>query len=327
MQRITLPNTFLEGQNNIYIFRGEETVLVDAGYDTEAIRERVRDGFAAEGTAVSELDRIYLTHYHIDHCGLLEWLVAESGASVYAHPDDVGLIEGDERSWEEYIQQRSQMIEEWSVPQEETDRLETALAEGEFYDREVSAVPINDGTEVDVGGTTMRAAHTPGHSLGHLAFVLPERNEILTGDALLPVYTPNVGGADIRVEQPLERYLNTLRRIAEGGYERAWPGHRGPIESPADRANEIIAHHEERAVKVLQVLADVETATPWEVSMRIFGNLEGIHVLHGPGEAYAHLEHLTRTGPVEQNEGRFRLPAQAATKLSQLEGDRWSLGV
>ncbi|MFC6772029.1 MBL fold metallo-hydrolase, partial [Halorubrum pallidum] len=48
-------------------------------------------------------------------------------------------------------------------------------------------------------------------------------------------------------------------------------------------------------------------ATPWEVSAELFGALSGIHVLHGPGEAYAHLDHLAAAGVAEHDGRRYRL--------------------
>lgn len=45
--------------------------------------------------------------------------------------------------------------------------------------------------------------------------------EILTIDALLPHYTPNGGGTDVRLERLLERYRDTLEWLAEGGYTTA----------------------------------------------------------------------------------------------------------
>ncbi|MFT4947234.1 MAG: glyoxylase-like metal-dependent hydrolase (beta-lactamase superfamily II) [Natronomonas sp.] len=327
MHRITLPNAFLEGENNVYLFRGEETVLIDAGYDTPEIKGELLEGFASAGINASDLDRIYLTHYHIDHCGLLEYLVAESGASVHAHPDDALLVEGDEREWDRLMKRRYRLLEEWGVPEHRLERLRDALIEGDDIYGDVNVEPISDETVIDVAGTPLRTIHTPGHSLGHLAFDLPDKNEILTGDALLPVYTPNVGGADVRVERALERYVQTLQRIAAGEYDHAWPGHRNPIDNPTVRANHIIAHHEERSLRILRLLDSHGATTPWELATRLFGDLEGVHTLHGPGEVYAHLDHLTRSGDLERDGKEYRLTAETAAELAALDGDAWPLEI
>lgn len=45
----------------------------------------------------------------------------------------------------------------------------------------------------------------------------------------------------------------------------------------------------------------------WTVSAHLFGDLDGIHVLHGPGEAYAHLEHLRDAGAVVITDRKYEL--------------------
>ena len=48
-------------------------------------------------------------------------------------------------------------------------------------------------------------------------------------------------------------------------------------------------------------------ATPWAVSADLFGSLSAIHILHGPGEAFAHLEHLRDAGVVARDGRTFEL--------------------
>jgi glyoxylase-like metal-dependent hydrolase (beta-lactamase superfamily II) len=155
-----------------------------------------------------------------------------------------------------------------------------------------------------------------------------DRSDVaFTGDALLPEYTPNVGGADVRVEKPLEKYLRALRRIADAGYARAWPGHRDPIDDPTGRAEHIVRHHEERAWRVLTALDESGPLDTWAVSAALFGELSGIHILHGPGEAYAHLEHLERAGAVTAEGRSYRIAESASDELERSANERWDLGV
>ena len=159
---------------------------------------------------------------------------------------------------------------------------------------------------------------------GHVSLKLLG-GEILTGDALLPQYTPNVGGADVRLEWPLERYRDTLERLAEGGYAMAWPGHREPIDEPMERVRAVVRYHEERAYRVVSHLNDREEAMAWEVATALFGELQGIHVLHGPGEAYAHLDHLSREGTLERDSRRFRLRDRGYNRFAARRSRTWPL--
>ena len=354
MERIPLSNHAFEGDNNVYLFDGPETVLVDSGDRMDATREQLTAALGEHGVAFADVDRVFLTHWHGDHTGLAGEIQAEGGAEVYAHVDDAPLIEGDADAWDEMFAQQERLFDAWGMPEAD----QAALIERRMGPDALGTLPevttFEDGDtfafEGPGGEVELRVVHASGHAKGLslLEFDAEEGlsggssgREVFSGDALLPVYTPNVGGADVRVEEPLAAYLRALRDVVEAGYRRAWPGHRDPIDDPADRAAHIIHHHEERARRVLDVLAERGPVDTWTVSAELFGDLEGIHVLHGPGESHAHLEHLERAGTVVREgatagdgdggtEGdggiwRYRLADGMAAELARVEGERWPL--
>ncbi|WP_335999326.1 MBL fold metallo-hydrolase [Halorientalis halophila] len=326
MHRITLGNTYFEGENDAYLFTGAETVLVDTGIATTDTREELADGLADHGVEFADLDAIFLTHYHADHAGLAAGIQEESGATVYAHPDDAALVAGDDDARDDLRQKQRAAFEDWGMPEDRRETLLEYMTAGvDHHEAGAEVTEFADGDRFDVGETTLEVLHAPGHTAGLSTFVMTDRNEVLTGDAILPVYTPNVGGADVRVDRPLERYLDTLDRIADADFDRAWPGHRDPIDDPTARAEEISHHHGERAYRVLRALDDLGPSTAWEVSAELFGDLENIHVLHGPGEAGAHLDHLARTGEVEREGNRYSLPDDTRERFQARDDEFWPL--
>jgi glyoxylase-like metal-dependent hydrolase (beta-lactamase superfamily II) len=309
VHRILLENTEFEGNNSTYLFDGEVTTLVDTGIATETAREQVEAGLAEHGVAVTDLDAVLLTHWHVDHAGLAGAFQAESAADVYAHPRDAPLVERDHEAEARMEEMRDRKFAEWGMPEEPMERLLAFFEAASAQQGDGAAVThLADGESVRAGDETLTAVHTPGHTDGHLAYVR-EDGSVLTGDALLPNYTPNVGGADPRVDGPLGQYLDTLSWLLEEDFQRAYPGHRDPIDDPSGRAHEIVGHHQERAERVLDYLDDHGPADPWTVSSHLFGGLEGIHIMHGPGEAYAHLDHMQRHGLLALEDGRYRLLA------------------
>jgi len=327
MERISLGNVAFEGNNNVYLLDGEVTTLVDTGDPMPDTRDQFETELADRGLSFADIDEIFLTHWHGDHTGLAGDIQAAGGATVRIHSADAPLIGPDREAAHEAMRERQEeLFEEWGMPTEKREELLGFFERG-FDATPADVTPFEGGERFDIGDRELEVVHAPGHAVGLCCFAFDgERGrELFSGDALLPVYTPNVGGADVRVEDPLRNYLEALVDIVQTDYAHAWPGHRDPIEDPAGRASDIIHHHEERSWRVLDVLDRLGPADPWTVSAELFGELESIHILHGPGEAYAHLDHLQRDGAVERTDDGYRLAPESEERLSTLENEAWPL--
>jgi hydroxyacylglutathione hydrolase len=309
---VTLGNHAFEGNNNAYVLGLEEdatTTLVDTGVAEPRTRQDLQDGLARFDLEFADIEAIFLTHHHADHVGLAGEIQAASGCEVYVHEDDAPLVTHDPAAKADSDDRYERKTTEWGMPAEKQEELLSFIQGDEEIGGEAPDVTTFRGGETfDVGCVELEAVHMPGHAAGLAGYAFDGRDgeELFSGDALLPYYTPNVGGADVRVEGALAKYLETLAGIVDRGYTRAWPGHRGPIIDPVGRAADIVVHHRERTERVLDVLAD-GPATPWEVSAELFGSLVSIHILHGPGEAFAHLEHLEEAGIVARDGKTFEL--------------------
>jgi len=328
MERIQLSNPTFEGHNNAYLFAdGPETVLVDTGDRAPGTLEQLSSKLETRGVELADIDRVFLTHWHGDHRGLAGPIQRESGADVYVHEDDAALVGGDDDAWAALKDLQEGYFEDWGMPEDKREEVWEVLDFVAWKADAPDVISIQGGETFAVNDTTLEAVHAPGHTAGLCLFEIGrgDGQEVLTGDALLPKYTPNVGGADVRVEGPLEQYLGTLRAIVEADYGLARPGHRDAIDDPAQRAEFIIHHHEERSYRVLDALRRHGPCDTWTVSDDLFGELEHIHILHGPGESYAHLEHLEREGAVVREGNQYRLAGGIAEKLDQLDGEFWEL--
>ncbi|KAL4742487.1 beta-lactamase-like protein [Aspergillus similis] len=107
-------------------------------------------------------------------------------------------------------------------------------------------VDIQDGQVFQVEGATLRAAHTPGHTVDHMMFVFEEENAIFTGD--------NILGHGTAVFEDLKAYLDSLKRMQNRVSGRGYPGHGAVVGNATAKIAEYIRHRQQREDEVIRVL-------------------------------------------------------------------------
>ena len=81
---LAVPTPFAVGRVNCYLVEDDPLTLVDCGPNSGTSLTRLEAGLAAHGRNVEDLERIVITHQHIDHIGLAQILADRSGAEVCA---------------------------------------------------------------------------------------------------------------------------------------------------------------------------------------------------------------------------------------------------
>jgi glyoxylase-like metal-dependent hydrolase (beta-lactamase superfamily II) len=229
---------------------------------------------------------IVITHFHPDHVGAAADLAALAGAPVHQGADDYdqcmrtwGELRNDERM-PDYLRVHG-------VPESEVESFrEEAAAFVRLVRFARDPELLGAGDRID----DWEVLHLPGHADGHLALL---RDGILVaGDTLLGSITPNVGLYPDSRPDPLGDYLASLERIIELDPRLALPGHHEPIEDPAGRARELIAHHDERLERTAEAL-DGRPQSAYAVSFSLFPEpLSPTLRRFALAETRAHLEYL-----------------------------------
>lgn len=116
---------------------------------------------------------------------------------------------------------------------------------------------LADGESLRVGDVRVRCLSTPGHSPGHLAYLVEapgEKTVALAGDLVAAEGSVWVGLPD----GDMAAYLDSLRRLASSGAELLGAGHGPAIHDVPGRLSEMADHRLEREAQVLAALADGE---------------------------------------------------------------------
>jgi glyoxylase-like metal-dependent hydrolase (beta-lactamase superfamily II) len=159
--------------------------------------DRLKAAAAQHGVTI---EKIILTHGHIDHCGSAGILAEELGVPIEGpHEDDLFWIARLEDDGQRY-----------GVP-------------GKAFQSDRYLV---DGDTVTVGNLTLDVRHCPGHTPGHIVFHHPESKLALVGDVL---FQGSVGRTDFPRGNTQQLIDSITQRLWPMGGETAFvPGH-GPM--------------------------------------------------------------------------------------------------
>ena len=81
---LAIPTPFAVGRVNCYLVEDDPLTLVDAGPNSATSLTTLEAALAEHGRRIEDLERIVITHQHIDHIGLVAILADRSGAEVCA---------------------------------------------------------------------------------------------------------------------------------------------------------------------------------------------------------------------------------------------------
>jgi glyoxylase-like metal-dependent hydrolase (beta-lactamase superfamily II) len=167
--------------------------FVDPGGDLPRLKD------AAEQLGVT-IEKILLTHGHIDHCGSAGIFAEELGVEIEGpHEEDMFWI--------------AQLRE---------DGMRYGITGRPF----TPARWLNDGDQVNVGELTLNVRHCPGHTPGHVVFHHPESKLAIVGDVL---FQGSVGRWDFARGNQQQLIRSITERLWPMGDDTAFvPGH-GPM--------------------------------------------------------------------------------------------------
>ncbi len=163
--RILYVNAFLLAED-------EGITLIDSGLANR--KERFLRALSEIKRSPEELKHIVLTHHHTDHAGNVAALVEASGADVWVHPLDAPIVRGEKpvpgANPKSIV---SKML--WPLVGRLSVYNSLAPARVDHEVAEGQELPIASG---------MKAVHTPGHTAGHMCYLLERHGGILfVGDA------------------------------------------------------------------------------------------------------------------------------------------------
>ena len=160
---IIVPVTpFQQNCTVLWCETSKRAVVIDPGGDLPDIERAI----AAAGVVV---DKIWLTHGHVDHVGGAADLKARLKVPIEGpHKDDLFLLQ--------HVAESARAFGIWNASNVTPDRW------------------LEDGDRVQVGELTFEVLHCPGHSPGSVALFNAEQRLAIVGDVL---FAGSIGRTDL----------------------------------------------------------------------------------------------------------------------------------
>lgn len=211
------------GPVNVWFIVDDDGVtLVDTCYVNK--EQQVLAPLSELGKTPADVKRILLTHCHPDHAGSLAAIKKITGAPAMMHAVDAGVVRG-------------------AVPLGQPPKPSPGLMNAVLYRVFIAASPavvppaeiereVADGEVLPISGG-VRVMHTPGHSPGHVAYLLERDGGLLfAGDVCSNM--PSLGYSI--VYDDFEQGKRTLARLSGVNAATVCYGHGGPTTGAAFRA-------------------------------------------------------------------------------------------
>jgi len=308
IHRIELPTPFPQVKTvNVYLFEGENLTLLDTGVSTPESWKALKDKLGEIGYKVNQIKTILLTHGHVDHYGLAQKIVDESGAEVYIHPRDLPKVLPDRsKAIEEGFPVYRNYFRKIGVP-EDTIELMQQISQGfVFVAQQIEKPkPVQEGQVFMAGDVELKAYEFPGHTPGIVCYYSEKNRMLFSGDHVLRTISPNplleLDKNTGEKFKSLVEYKKSLDKLRRFDIKFILPGHFTFIDDIDGLIKRLKRFYRMRQGRLLDLI-DQGNFTPYDLMQKIFPRLIPGDVFLGISEVVANLEVLEEKGLIRFEE-------------------------
>jgi glyoxylase-like metal-dependent hydrolase (beta-lactamase superfamily II) len=240
---------------NVYAVGKGPITLIDTGPKIPGAFEFVRKKFQSAGLDFKDIERIIITHGHVDHFGLAVSIREAAGHRIdcFLHAEDTWRVSSEdfhEEMWSKGMEEFMTMVD---MPEEEIQKMRKHFSSfRELADPLGDVFPMEDGDEFVGDDYHLTVIHTPGHSPGTCCLYESRQKVLFSGDHIIKHITPNplieINRDKLRDPQyqSLKAYLQSLDKLNGLDVRFVFPGHGEYIKDLPGIISTYRAHHQQR---------------------------------------------------------------------------------
>jgi glyoxylase-like metal-dependent hydrolase (beta-lactamase superfamily II) len=229
------------GSVNAYVFLEPVPTLLDTGLKIPASLDSLRSGLGEVGLSIKDLERVIISHPHIDHFGAAGYIAAHSQATFYTLAESIPALQDYQAWWIDNRTRYEGFAQRLGFSTTDIAPMMNTMAQVDHLcdplpPARIEALSLEESLRL--GQYEWQILHPPGHASTLLCFYHAETQTFLSTDMLLHVTpTPIVewanGDLDRRLPS-LAQFLDSLARVEGLAIEQVYPGHGNPFSNPAE---------------------------------------------------------------------------------------------
>lgn len=290
---------------HIYIIKGQNSsLLIDTGFNNIETQERILAALKTLEIEFLKL-KVFISHLHADHSGLASYFY-QQGCQMFASEPDAKIINDIlTGQFENTLNERIHLLDlnrykiDKHVLPKTTVTIEKEIQFTHLKDKDIITIDEHKFEVIDVAG------HTPGM----LALYDLNTQNLYSADHILDQISPNISywGNDFPA---LKIFLTNLEKTIPMNIKTIFPSHRNIMEDHPRRVKELISHHKERLLEVMNIFkyepfklsaSELASKMSWNFRAPSWDEFPDPQKFFAAHEAMVHLEYLYDEGKLKKN--------------------------
>ncbi|MFA1818896.1 MBL fold metallo-hydrolase [Virgibacillus oceani] len=277
---------------NFYLVEtGKSLMLVDAGLNNDDNKKALHTVLQKNRFSLEDLSEIVLTHNHVDHVGLVNWITENHSIPVYASEEAIPRLKRDRDFLEMRLDFFAELYKEMGCGKTgdiQAAYLKKAIEKNSSKSIKPDVTPLGNEHE------NFEIIKVPGHAPDQIALFDEKERDLFAGDLLInhissnALIEPDPSGRRLPTVSQHKKSLETVRDL---NVKSVYSGHGKVIEEPNELIHKRLAGIDRKAGKVIESIRE-GFGTGSEIAQSIYGKVYVSQFSLVMSEVIGHLDYL-----------------------------------